>query len=235
MPEREWFGQLAMTRLAISTPQMLGWLARWNTVDPTKPEGTQKPYAARVKPFGFLQHAPLAPGLRPVGDGRRKLNLVAPYGERRWWASLHEPASERIRVVSYQPSAGDDAVLVGRSYGGLIAAHPLHPEAKSVGPNGQPCDRRTVGVLERRPVVAKESAVIGKEANELEHVETGLINDLEKVQTVYQPDRSEELREQLRGMSVKEAMEQAGLSRRQVIYLRSGKQNFPSSFDVHSY
>jgi hypothetical protein len=136
--------------------------------------------------------------------------------------NLHDPPDARVRVVPYQPSAGDAATLVGRSYGDLIAAHPYHPEAKSLGPDGQPCDRRTVGLLGRRPVMATEITVIGKEANELEQVETGLIDDLEEVQTIYVQDRSEEFREQLRGVSVKDAIALTGLSRRQVFYLRSG-------------
>jgi hypothetical protein len=74
------------------------------------------------------------------------------------------------------------------------------------------------------PVVAKDIVVIGKEANELELVETGLVDELESVQTVYQQDRSEELREKLRGMPVKEAMALTRLSRRQVFYLRSGQR-----------
>ena len=233
-PELDWFGQLATTRLAISTPQMLSWFARWNAVDPRKPEGAQKSYPDRVKPFGFLQHAPLAPGLRQAGESSGKVNLVAPYGERRWWANLHDPAGERVRVVPYQPSAGGGAVLVGRSYEDLIAAHPFHPEAKSFGPDGVPCHRRSAGQLGRRPVVVTNTVVIGKEANELEQVESGLIDELEEVQTIYRADRSDALREQLRGMSVREAMALTGLSRRQVFYLRSGERRLPSSFDVHS-
>lgn len=77
-------------------------------------------------------------------------------------------------------------------------------------------------------MVATETVVIGKGANELEQVETGLIDELEEVQTIYRRDRSEELRERLRGMSVKEAMTLTGLSRRQVFYLRSG-QRIPAS------
>jgi hypothetical protein len=61
--------------------QMLGWFAKWNAVDPSKPEGAQKPYAARVKPFGFLEHAPPASGLQQAADvGNTEYNLVAPYG-----------------------------------------------------------------------------------------------------------------------------------------------------------
>ena len=225
MPNPEWMGQLATTRLAISTPQMLGWFRRWNAVNPKKPDGRQKVYSARVKPFGFLQHAPLAPGLRQaMSDGRTRCNLVAPYGERKWWVNLRDPEGPRYRVVTYQPSGGDASVLMGRSYGDLIASHPWHPEAKSLGPDGLPCHQRTVGLLGRRPVIATDIAVIGKEANELEQVETGLIDTLEDVQTIYRRDRSEEVREMLRGISVKEAMELTGLRRRQVFYLRSGER-----------
>ena len=81
----------------------------------------------------------------------------------------------------------------------MIREFRAHPEAKSLGPDGRPCGKRTTGLLQRRPVVATETVVIGKEANELEQVETGLIDELEEVQTVYRRDRSAALREQLRG------------------------------------
>jgi hypothetical protein len=223
LEDPEWLTQLATTRLAISTPQMLGWFERWNARDPKNRRGVQKPYPHRVKPFGFLQHAPLPPSLREATAGSNKnCNLVAPHGERKWWVNLHEPNGKRVRVVPYQPSAGNTAVLVGCGYDDLIAAHPYHPEAKSLGPDGLPCRQRTIGLLDRRPVIGTEIIVIGKEANDLEQVETGLIDDLEvEVQMVYKRDRSEARRERLRGMSVKEAMEFTGLSRRQVFYLRS--------------
>lgn len=223
-PEMPWMGQLATTRLAISTPQMLGWFKRWNALDPKNPDGARKPYRNHVKPFGFLQHAPLASGSRQGGEGSMKLNLVAPYGERRWWVNLHAPAGSPMRVVPFQLSSGDSTTLVGRSYADVIAAHPFHPEAKRLGPGGQPCTQQTTGLLGRRPVMTRWKLVIGKEANELEQVETGLIDVLADVQTVYEPDRSEELREQLRAMSVKEAMALTGFSRRKVFYLRSGRR-----------
>jgi hypothetical protein len=113
-------------------------------------------------------------------------------------------------------------MLVGCSYGDLIAAHPFHSEAKSQGPDGLPCHRRTIGLLGRPPVVAPETVVIGKEANELEQVETGIIDEIEEVQTIYLRDRSDELHQMLRSMTVKEAMALTGLSRRQVFYLRAG-------------
>lgn len=72
-------------------------------------------------------------------------------------------------------------MLVGRSYGDLIAAHLYHREAKSLGPDGVSCHQRTVGLLSRRSVVATDTVVIGKEANELEQVETGIVDELEEV------------------------------------------------------
>lgn len=96
-----------------------------------------------------------------------------------------------------------------------------YPNRKSAASDRQPCGRQTVGLLGRRAVGAAEKVGIGKEADELEQVETGLIDDLEDVQMVYERDRSRELCDQLRAMSVKEAMAFTGLSRRQVFYLRS--------------
>jgi hypothetical protein len=221
LPDLTWLGQLAITRLAISTPQMLGWFRRWNAAHPAKRNGKEKPYPDQVKPFGFLHHAPLAPGLQQAA-GSAKHNLVAPYGERRWWVNLHEPEAAPARVVTYQPSPGDSSVLVGRSYADLIAAHPFHPEAKSLGPDGLPCHERTMGLLHRRPVMATEITVIGKEANELEQVESGVVDEFEDVQAIYRQDRSEEVRERLRTMTIKEAMALTRFSRRKVMYLRAG-------------
>jgi hypothetical protein len=124
--------------------------------------------------------------------------------------------------VTYQPSSGDCSVLVGRSYGDLIAAHPFHPEAKGLGPDGLPCHERTVGLLHRRPVMVTEIIVIGKEANELDQVDSGLIDELKDVQTIYGRDRLGELRERLRTMTIKEAMALTRFSRRKVMYLRAG-------------
>ena len=148
-PAPAWAGQLATTRLSISTPHRLGWFRRWNAADPTKPDGKEKPYRDRVKPFRFLQHAPLDATLgQPAGmSAGAKLNLVAPYGERRRWVNLHDPAGLTHRVVAYQPTSGDTSVVVARTYGGLVAAHPFHPEPKSLGPDGLPCHERTVGLL----------------------------------------------------------------------------------------
>jgi len=221
--EPAWFGQLARTRLAISMPAMLRWFRRWNALDPTKPEGAQKPYALRVKPFGFLDHAPLDP-LHPRPAGAGGFNLVAPRGERRRWANLHDPDGPRYRVVGHETASGDPCAVLGRTYGDLVLAHPGHPEPKALGPDGRSCARDTVGLLGRRPVVAGRTEYVGKEAHALERVEAGLVDDVEELLTVYERHPSEELRERLRGMRVKEGMALTGYRRRQVCYLRAGER-----------
>jgi hypothetical protein len=223
LPMPAWAEQLATTRLAISTPHMLGWFKRWNAVNAKKPNGAQRPYGERVKPFGFLHHAPLD---QTIGGARRSMrtskhNLVAPYGDHCRWINLREPDGEPFRLVTYQPSSGDLQVLVGRTYNDLIAMHPFHPEPKSLGADSAPCHERTVGLLTRRPIVAIKRLHVGKEANELERVEAGLVDEVEQVLNVYEQDRREELREQLRSMSVKEGMAFTRYSRRQVFYMRA--------------
>lgn len=73
--------------------------------------------------------------------------------------TLPNPASWANRSGLYRTewhatrtAARDAAVLVGRSYRDLIAAHPFHAGAKSLGPDGVPCHQRSVGLLGRRPV-----------------------------------------------------------------------------------
>ena len=54
------------------------------------------------------------------------------------------------------------------SYGAVLREYAVHPEGKSLGPDGKPCTPRSAGVLMRRPVSATGVQYIGKEANKLE-------------------------------------------------------------------
>jgi hypothetical protein len=83
------------------------------------------------------------------------------------------------------PASGNTVRL--KSLGDVIAEYRSHPEAKSVGPDGRPCGRETIGLLCRRPARASNLIYIGKEANELDEVEEGLVHDLGDVMTEYGP------------------------------------------------
>ena len=62
-----------------------------------------------------------------------------------------------------------------------------HPESKSLSPKGQPCERRTIGLLTRRRIRATSYSDIGKEANRLDERTTGLLllAELEEALTSY--------------------------------------------------
>jgi hypothetical protein len=81
-------------------------------------------------------------------------------------------------------------VVLVRSYKDVVEAYTVHPEAKSLAPDGRPCRRSTVGLLSRRPVQASGIHYIGKESNRLEDVEAGTVHRLRDVLSEYHdPDQ----------------------------------------------
>jgi hypothetical protein len=98
------------------------------------------------------------------------------------WLDRFDPRG-RTYAVTTGPVSGDIVRL--KSLGDVIAEYRSHPEAKSVGLDGRPCGRETIGLLRRRPVRAANFVYIGKEANELDDVEEGLVHDLGEVVTEY--------------------------------------------------
>jgi hypothetical protein len=56
-----------------------------------------------------------------------------------------------------------------KAYGEIIEAYRVHEETKSVGPDREPCTKRTRGLLGRRDVSVLGTAKhVGKESNKLE-------------------------------------------------------------------
>lgn len=80
--------------------------------------------------------------------------------------------------------------MIVKTYRDVLAEYQTHPETKSLGPDGQPCDRATVGLLSRRPVKVAAIHYIGKESNKIEEATSGLVTDLDDVLTEYfDPER----------------------------------------------
>jgi hypothetical protein len=71
----------------------------------------------------------------------------------------------------------------------VIADYAVRREPKSAGPDGSPCQRDTIGLLQRRPVVACTITHMGKEANNLDEIEAQLIHDPADVITEYHDRR----------------------------------------------
>ena len=63
-----------------------------------------------------------------------------------------------------------------------------------------------------------------KEANDLERVEAGLVEELEEVLTAYERPLAEDLARVLRAMPLEHIQAETGYGRRQAYYLRSGQR-----------
>jgi len=83
------------------------------------------------------------------------------------------------------PRPGAPGLVLVKSMRDVLEAYGTHPEPKSAGADGAPCDRTTVGLLERRVVHVGRAFYIGKEARLVEEVEEGLVHDWETVTPVY--------------------------------------------------
>lgn len=108
------------------------------------------------------------------GANPQRFHLIAPYTsdaakwERMPWTDIS--SRETFRITTDEWMWGDDTALV-QSYGDVIARYSTHPETKSLGTGGDICGQRTVGLLQRWPVVLGDWVHIGKETNRLEEVE----------------------------------------------------------------
>ncbi len=105
----------------------------------------------------------------------RGLTLAAPYNDKAatWLAdryvAIEGPPNRtyRITVDRVDPEVGDDGS--GRirvlDYGDLVRGLPLHPEAKSLGPDGALCGPQTRGLLSRRTIEISTAVHVGKRAS----------------------------------------------------------------------
>jgi hypothetical protein len=145
-------------RYSASSPQLLGWLDRWNA---------SRPYDEQIRPFGFMlsytaktgcfAKPPEAVFLDAARRGRprkdRTPKPIAPFS--RQAARSVEAAFDRI--------SGEPVDTEGlKSYSDALAQYHLSPEGKFE--NGRHLDR---GRTERRHVVATAFVLIGKEANQV--------------------------------------------------------------------
>lgn len=182
--EPSWLDQRAVTRLTISSPALLSPFKAFN-------EG--KPYSAQVKPSNFMLVAHVASFGHPLGAEPARFRLVAPFEPlaSQWpslpWRNLYDPngpvyTTSTSSFLGERGEADDVRVQTMRD---VLGDHRIHPEAKSLGPDGEVCGRSTVGMLSRRPVNVTSIHHIGEEANRLEEVQAGVIGELGEVLNEY--------------------------------------------------
>ena len=176
-------GLPAVGRLTITSPALLRPFAGLNK---------RKPFRQSVKPFNFLSTCHVRAFGHPTGISPERFQLVAPYepDPRRWlgmpWLDRYSAQTYRITTTGHH---GTRRAARVQTYGDVIEAYEHHPEAKCAGADGRPCDRQTVGLLQRRHVRMESIAYIGKESNSLEEVQAGLIHDEKNVYTDYTDPR----------------------------------------------
>jgi len=91
--------------------------------------------------------------------------------------SLKEPAARKWLAADYiniydrkhyslalQQSPRIDKVIP-KTFGYISRLYPLHPEHKSLAPDGEPCNGNTRGLLQRMHVIGSQLRYIGKETD----------------------------------------------------------------------
>jgi len=145
----EWFNVPAMMQLRITTHNVLKkLLARQKDL----------PYSDRVKPLNFVLSPIIDPLGYPADCDKDMFSLIAPFTKNResWWkityTNIHDGKRWRLR----NPDAHELKALYAcpKTFGDYVAEYSLHPEFKSLGPDGRICDRRTAGLLKRTHVKA---------------------------------------------------------------------------------
>ena len=116
----------------------------------------------------------------------------------------------------------------------MLEEYEFHEEAKCANSSGAPCDKQTVGLLQRRHVTIQwPPRFVGKESNKLEEVQEGGVADAGDVYTEYpDPRRDEwitEILPQLKALPIRELMRRSRLSRRAVQMIRAGRRPNPKN------
>jgi len=158
-------------KLPVSTPHVRKPFAR---------SDAETPYRERIKPFNFLLTAHIAKGGFPIGADKAHFLLVAPYepDPQRWlksrWMEVNKTKIYRVTTDRQRRTADPSHAMID-DYHRTLTDFRLHPEAKSLCPDGTPCDehrRNSAGLLRRRSAEILRRAIehIGKETNELKQV-----------------------------------------------------------------
>jgi hypothetical protein len=191
-----------------------------------------KPYADQIKPFNFLQTCHVSPLGHPDGVDEERFHLVTPYNPnpQSWLdAEWIDQYSGKCFRITTQGDHGSKRTARVKTYGDVAAEYRHHPESKCADALGSPCEKKTIGLLQRRHIRIDQLKFIGKESNSLESVDAGLIHSEKSVYTEYVNPKHDEwttkvwpaLNEVPLRILVKKC--QGQLSRRALIDLRAGR------------
>ena len=214
----------AVGRVSVSSPAVMKSLAKFN-------EG--KPYCDQIKPFNFLLTCHLKQLGHPPGMDPEHFHLIAPYSTdpkgwvRAGWINQYDPNPGKTYRITTAGQHGDRRTARVKTYGDVIEQYEYHPESKCADADGNPCGKQAVGLLGRRHIRVDQIRYIGKESNNLEDVESGLIHAAQNVYTEYPDPRRDEWQTKvvpaLRRVPLPQLMKLTGKSRRMLIKARTGQ------------
>jgi hypothetical protein len=216
-------GLPAVGRVTVSSPTVLR---------PFRFLNDRRSYPSQVKPFNFLLTCHVAPFGHPPGVEPTQFHLVAPYDlhpdrwQRTRWIDQYSGKTYRVQCGDF--NAGSRGVVHVQTYGDVLEAYEFHPESKCADAEGRPSSKQTVGLHFPRRVVVESITYIGKEANELEDVDAGLVHSPDETYTVFEDARRDywttKVRPAMRRVSLATLHAATGLSRRTLINARTGQR-----------
>ena len=212
----------AVGRITVSSPALMLPLNKLNQ---------RKNYANQIKPFNFLLSCHVKQLGHPIGSDPEHFHLIAPYesDSKRWlkidWIDQYTGKKYGITTNHYY---GDRRNACIKTYGDILIEYEFHPETKNADADGNPSGKQTIGLLQRRRVQIEQIKYIGKESNAIEDVESRLAHCETDVYTHYSDPRRDEWETKIRPALGKARLsiieKETGLSRRMLIYARTGKR-----------
>jgi hypothetical protein len=193
-----WIDLPAMMKMRISTPHYLEQMK------------------GKASPFGFVLH--------PRTREELKLTLLTPFTkDRASWVSsecvnTHDGASHRLDALTRS------AVI---TLGDILCGYLMHPEIKSLGPNGEKCKPYTRGLLRRIIVQGGLQHCIGKEVSRFEQGKGDFIENIDDVCIHYDGGRvaaNESLIAEISARGLRKTTKQTGLDRKTIRAILKGKK-----------
>jgi hypothetical protein len=140
---------------------------------------------------------------------------------------IDQHSGERYRV-STSIAAGTRSTARVKSYKDVLKDYEHHEGSKCADATGNPCSRKTVGLLGRRHILIDGTAFIGKESNKLEESEELLLTAASDVYTEY-PDRKRDdwalvVLPRLKKLPLLDLMKNTGISRATLQVIRAGRR-----------
>lgn len=140
--------------------------------------------------------------------------------------AVAEKGDDTYRITTTGQSGARKMARV-KTYGDVLREYEFHPESKCADADGNACDKQTIGLLQRRHICIDQIKFIGKESNQLEEVDAGLIHSELDVYTEYIDQRRDEWQTNilpvLKKLPLSFLIRESEICRRALLDIRAGR------------